>query len=138
MLKHNLRELKRRAIGVVIAAVPLVLLVTSLVFGAIHDRPPTHVAMAIVAGGALIAGFNFYLSFVRPLLLRYLLRRSQNDLRFVSGVPFVGTLLVCAGAVLGFGDDSCALVGIAAFFLDTGGIAWFVISTWRDRSLWDE
>jgi hypothetical protein len=41
------------------------------------------------------------------------------------------------GALFSFGAVGTALIGICAFALDTGGTGWFVVSTWRDRSLWD-
>ena len=130
-------NLRRRTIGVAVAMTPLVLLVASVVCGAITDRPPTGVAMAVMTGGALIAGLNFYLSLVRPLFY-YALHSSRDGYRHVSGLPFVGTLLICAGAALAFGNVAWSLLGIAAYLSDTGGILWFVVATWRDQSLWDK
>lgn len=93
--------------------------------------------MAVMTGGALIAGLNFYLSFIRPLFY-FALHWSRDGYRHVSGAPFVGTLLICAGAAFEFGNVGWSLLGIAAYLLDTGGVLWFVVATWRDQSLWDE
>jgi len=85
----------------------------------------------------VIAIINFSLSFVRPRL--YCFRHGSMDgYRFVSGVPIVGTLLTILGAIFGFGAVGCAVLGICAFAMDTGGSGWFVIATWRDHSFWDE
>ena len=85
---------------------------------------------------AVIAAINFHLSFIRPRFFRFR-RGSMDGYRHVSGIPIVGTLLLSIGALSGFGAIGSALIGIGAFVLDTGGSAWFIVATWRDRSLWD-
>jgi hypothetical protein len=83
-----------------------------------------------------IAAPNFYLSFIRP----YVFHRkggSFDDYKHVSGIPIVGTVVIVIGAILGFGSTLCAVLGLVAMALDTGGSVWFLIATWRDRSLWD-
>ena len=52
-------------------------------------------------------------------------------------IPLIGTVLICIGLVVGFGAIGTAVMGIAAFALDTGNTVWFVICTWKDRGLWD-
>ena len=84
-----------------------------------------------------MAALNFYLSFVRPYLFR-VRRGSMDGYRFVSDVPIVGSILVVLGALFGFGAVGTALIGIIVFLLDTGGSGWFVIATWKDKSLWDK
>ena len=85
---------------------------------------------------AFIAGLNFHLSFIRPLIYR-LRHGSMEDYRHVSGFPMIGTLLVLIGGIVGFGALSSALFGLAAMLVDTGGSLWFLIATWHDRSFWD-
>jgi hypothetical protein len=80
--------------------------------------------------------FNFYLSFVRPVLFRWRYG-SLEQYRFVSGVPGVGTILVVIGGLLGFGSVVTASVGLAAMLLDTGSSIWFLLATWNDSSFWD-
>jgi hypothetical protein len=58
--------------------------------------------------------------------------------RNVSGLPLIGTLLVLAGGVLGFGTLIPTILGMVAILLDTGGPFWFLITTWQDTSLWDK
>ncbi len=106
------------------ALAPVVLLVGSLAWrdGAAHPAGLGVMALAC-AGGAL----NFHLSFVRPFFRQ----------RHVSGVPLLGTLLVAAGGLLGFGSPWCACMGLLALLTDTGGWPWFVLSTWNDECLWN-
>lgn len=81
------------------------------------------------------AALNFYLSAVRPLVFR---RRngSLDGCKHVSGLPGIGSLVVVVGAVVGFGSGLCVALGLATG-LDVGGLVWFLITTWRDSSLWD-
>lgn len=62
----------------------------------------------------------------------------MDGYRNISGVPLVGTLLLCCGTLMGFGAVGSASVGIAAFVWDTGGSGWLVVATWRDDSFWDQ
>ena len=57
---------------------------------------------------------------------------------FTSGLPMLGTLFQIAGCVVGFGSTPVGLAGIASALTDTGGLPWFVISTWKDEALWDD
>jgi hypothetical protein len=61
----------------------------------------------------------------------------MEGLRFISGIPVLGTLFVFASLLAGYGDRRAAAIGAIALALDLGGLPWFVIATWRDRSLWD-
>lgn len=84
----------------------------------------------------VVGGLNFYLSFIRGPIYR---RRngSLEGYKHVSGIPMIGSLLVVAGTVLGFGAAFCAGLGLLAVALDTGGTPWFLIATWKDSSFWD-
>jgi hypothetical protein len=128
---------RRRSIGLLACNSPLVLLLASLIYGWIWDRKSdSGVGLALMFLAVSVGALNFYLSFVRPSVyhLRY---RSMERYHFISGVPVVGTLLVAAGATLGFGGSITALMGICAMFLDTGSSFWFLLATWGDTSFWD-
>jgi hypothetical protein len=126
----------RRAVGVVVALAPVVLLVASLVSALTCGKERHPSGLAVVLFALVIGALNFYLSFVRGL--RY--RRATGSLdayRHVSGLPMVGTVAVVVGTLLGFGSALCAALGLLAVGIDTGGSVWFLIATWRDASLWD-
>jgi hypothetical protein len=113
----------------------VVLLLASLGVGLAYPRYSGFgIGLAIV--GALVAALNAYLSFVRPLLYAWR-HGSINGMKNISGIPVLGTFFVVASGVLGFADWRVAAVGLVALVLDTGGIPWFLLMTWLDRSLWD-
>jgi hypothetical protein len=51
-------------------------------------------------------------------------------------MPLLGTLLVVLGGLVGLADWRSAAVGLVALVLDIGGLPWFLLATWRDRSFW--
>jgi hypothetical protein len=126
----------RRSFGVVLALLPLALLFSSIIVGITRTQHSHFAAVGVMIAAAVVAAINFYLSFIRPRVFS-LRHGSMDGYRYVSGIPFIGTLLLSIGAMLGFGSIGSALIGIGAFALDTGGSVWFVIATWRDRSFWD-
>jgi hypothetical protein len=127
----------RRSFGVLLAILPFALLLVSLLCGLTRPATSAFEGGGLMAAATAIALLNFHLSFIRPVL--YSRRHgSLNGYRHVSGFPLLGTILVCLGALGGFGAIGSALVGMVAYILDTGSLAWFVISTWRDGSFWDE
>lgn len=89
--------------------------------------------MVLVA--LLIGALNFYLSVLRGFVHRWMARTEAY--RHVSGFPLIGTLVVVAGALVGFGSVACGALGLLAVALDTGGSVWFLLSTWRDKGMWD-
>jgi len=126
----------RRGIGVLACGAPVLLLVASMVSAVIAgDRPDAIGSVAMVVAIA-IAALNFYLSAVRPLVFR---RRngSLDGYKHISGLPVIGSLVVVAGAVVGFGSGLCVALGLIAIGLDVSGSVWFLVATWRDSSLWD-
>ncbi|HEY1110550.1 MAG TPA: hypothetical protein VGE76_18005 [Opitutaceae bacterium] len=127
----------RRLVGIFIGFTPLALLTVSLIVGIARDTDVFFDGMGFIGAAALIAGCNTFLSFVRPAIFR---RRhgTMDGYRNVSGIPLIGTLLLCVGTLTGFGAVGSAAIGIAAFVLDTGGAGWLVIATWRDGSFWDK
>ena len=61
----------------------------------------------------------------------------MKDYRYVSGLPAIGTILAIAAVLIGFGHPLPAFIALAVLLIDSGGLPWFIIWTWRDRSLWD-
>ncbi len=49
----------------------------------------------------------------------------------------LGTILLVAGCVVGFGSVAIGLLGVISGLFDTAGLSWFVLATWKDASLWD-
>ncbi len=126
---------RRRALGILVCFGPVGLVIASLAVGILFGRRPgTGLALAICA--LLVALLNAYLSFLRPL--RYRRRHgSLEGLRHISVFAGIGTAFVLLAMLLGFGDAYAAGVALLATALDTGGLPWFLVATWSDRSLWD-
>jgi hypothetical protein len=126
----------RRGIGVLACGAPVLLLVASMVSAVISgDRPDAIGSVAMVVAIA-IAALNFYLSAVRPRLFR-LRSGSLDGYKHISGFPVIGSLVVVAGAAVGFRSGVCVALGLIATALDVGGSVWFLVATWSDSSLWD-
>jgi hypothetical protein len=128
---------RRRFVGVVVCLAPLFLLLLSLAYALARGlNADSGMSMSCVTLAAAVAGLNFFLSFVRPLLHR-LRHRSMDGYRHASGFPLLGMILVVAGAVTGFGGFWTALIGLIALLVDVGGPHWFLWATWNDSTLWD-
>ncbi len=85
--------------------------------------------------GGLGSIINFYLSFLRYPIHR--LRHGKDaKYQWVSGMPLFDALLVLGLLLL---PKNLWLCGLAFLLLcvNTGGILWFVIFTWKDDSLWN-
>lgn len=127
----------RRLLWIFIAFLPLAVAIASVISGIAKPEHANFSGIGFMAVGAFVAAINFYLSFIRfPL---YVARhRSKEGYRFVSGIPMIGSVLIISGAISAFGSVDIALVGVAAFVLDTGGSGWFIVCTWRDGSFWNK
>ena len=55
----------------------------------------------------------------------------------MSGLPLIGTAILNVAGILGFGTMPTAVIGLVALALDTGGLPWFLVVTWHDKSFWD-
>jgi hypothetical protein len=125
----------RRSLGVVVCFSPVLLLIASLVaWFAGREGGLAGLGLAVI--GLLFGVLNAYLSFFRPWLYRRR-RGSMEGYRFVSGLPLFGTLFVGLSGVFGFGEPYTTALGLTTLAIDTGGLPWFLVSTWRDESLWD-
>jgi hypothetical protein len=127
----------RRLFGVLVAVAPFFLMIASVSYWIDHKDSSDWRGIWCGSAGAAIGLQNFYLSFVRPLLHR-LSRGNLEGYKFVSGLPMIGTILTVLAVIYGFGSGGTAAIGVCALIWDTGGLPWFVLSTWRDRSLWDQ
>jgi hypothetical protein len=126
----------RRGIGAAVCLAPVALLLASFGVGLASPRE-SGVGVGLSVAGLLVGGINLYIAIIRPAL--YAWRHSSTaGLKNVSVAPLFGNLLVVAGGIVGFGDWRSAAVGLAALALDFGGLPWFLVMTWRDRSFWDE
>lgn len=123
----------RRALGTLFCLSPVLLLIVS---GLFVDRVHSPGAFWLLIPAGLVALLNCYLSFARPMIFRWR-HESMDDYRHVSGIPAVGSVLVLAGGIVGFGALSAVALGFAATLIDTGGFPWLLVATWRDQSLWD-
>jgi hypothetical protein len=84
--------------------------------------------------GALVCITNFYLSFLRHPI--FVLRRSRDEYRHISGFPIVG-MLVLFGLALTPPSPALSLATLLLLLVDTGNIPWFIASMWRDNSFWN-
>ena len=78
----------------------------------------------ILGLGSLVCIANFYLSYLRYPL--FLLTGRKAEFRFVSGFPFVGSLMVVACLIFFRLPCWSVIAGIVLALLDTGGIHWFI------------
>ena len=125
----------RRAFGVLLCLAPCWLLLLSLGWAAcghVMPRKSMGIGAGLMGGAILLGSLNCYLWFIRPTLFQH-----KPDYRYISGIPVIGTLLVIAGVVVAFGGVQSGILGMIAVLLDTGGLPWFLVATWRDASLWD-
>jgi len=127
----------RRGIGVLVGCSPLFLLIASIVHAGTRGDREHAVALGVMFVALVIGGLNFYVAFMRIAIYRWT-KGSLDGYRHVSGFPVIGSLVVVVGAVLGFGSVLCAVLGLVAVALDTGGSVWLVIATWRDSGFWDD
>ena len=126
-----LKSKSKCAIGVLLAIGPFLLGIVSLYCSL--DPPFREVAIWLMALGFLVAVLNFYLSYIRPALLRL---RGNTDFKSVSGFPCIGTIAICFSLLLGFGDNYISIAALTALAIDTAGIPWFVFCTWNDKGMW--
>ena len=123
----------RRILGVTICFSPVALAVWSLFA---PRRQTWWVALVPLALGASIGSLNLYLTCVRPWLYR-LRHHSLEGYRYVSGFPVIGTILVTLALLASAGSKPIAAVALLVLAIDTGGLPWFLVSTWHDESLWN-
>ncbi len=126
----------RRLLGIIIGAVPfIVVLFCSFSEWRLNFGMLTVFGYCLFGFGGFISIGNFYFSFLRYPIHR--LRHGKDaKYQWVSGIPLMGILSVVGLIHL---PKSLWLNVLAFLFLciDTGGIQWFVICTWKADSMWN-
>jgi hypothetical protein len=88
---------------------------------------------AIFGFGIIVCALNFFLSFVRPVWVRIVERKSEY--RHVSGLPLIGSLATVAALIFFHLPYWAWIPGFALAVLDTGGIHWFIVTmVWKADS----
>lgn len=126
----------RRAFGAFLCLLPLWLPAGSLVHGLLHPGTPPFAGVWWLVAGAPIVVIN------AALLTNQILRPIPDPDDPVRGhaspAPLGGSPLVLVGVLWGYGAIGTATLALLAALVDSGGLPFFLIGTWRDRSFWDE
>ncbi len=127
----------KKAAWILIGFLPFVLLGLT----AQSNYVPFSNSLAWVGGvfivlGVFVASLNFYLSFLRIPIHRKLYP-NEPDPKFISGIPIVGVIALF-GVMLVNRSLPLILIVLISLLLDTGGIQWFVIAIWKDKSFWSK
>jgi hypothetical protein len=92
-------------------------------------------SVALLTIGGVICALNFYLSFVRIRMLRWMGRSVET--RFISGFPLIGSVLVVMAWAADLDSTGAQIVACLLLLIDTGGPHWFLASlvsrTWMRR-----
>lgn len=99
------------------------------------SAPASRLAVWLAGAALAIATLNSWLAFGRPIYLRW--RDPQTKFRNLSGLPVIGNLLAVGASIAGFGTIGPPVAALLAVVLDIGGLPWFVVLTWRDKTLWN-
>ncbi|RRJ98009.1 hypothetical protein Ga0100231_006220 [Opitutaceae bacterium TAV4] len=134
---HYRLNIVRRFIGATIACAPVLIAIASIVSHRDNGNLSHYFALIISGISLLFAGLNFYLSFIRPRIY-YSKNRTAKGYKFVSGLPVIGNIFSITAVFSAFGSTTVAIACILSCIFDTGGISWFVICTWKDKSFWDK
>lgn len=125
----------RKVIGIIIGASPFV------IFGAaiytnftLLQGAYSWLGYVLISVGTLIAVSNFYLSFLRIPIHR-MIYPHRPDPGFVSGLPLVGVFSLL-GLVFVEVSAVIAVVVLVSLLIDTGGVQWLIVNTWKDESFW--
>jgi hypothetical protein len=124
----------KKMIGLLLGLLPFaIVIILSVYDGRLFKAKAAIVGYVLYVLGGFISCINFYSSFLRYYV--YKLTGKMDKYRFESGIPLFGFL-----AVIGmlFMPKSFLINFLVFIFLiiDTGGIQWFVVCTWRDKVLW--
>ncbi len=131
------KNILRRTIGVALCSLPLWLAVACAVWRRPVPGPIVRVAMVLVVLSGLVGCLNMHLLFVKPWLYRRRHGGSLEGFRFVSGLPVVGTLLQAGACFMAFGSVPVGVCALLTALIDTCGVPWIPVLTWKDSSFWD-
>jgi hypothetical protein len=127
----------RRGFGVLICGSPIWLAVVSGVMSIGHNKSIGIMGIVFFILAGLITIANIHFSFLRPWLY-YRKRKSMEKYQYESGIPMIGSILIILGIIVSFQNLLFAIIGLVTSVLDTGGLVWLLIMTWKDQSFWDE
>lgn len=133
-LQHK-RNYFKRALGVLLCCAVPIAFAASLVSG--KTNSDWLAGAWWLAPAVVLAAFNFYLAFIRSRLYRYR-NGSLSGYKWASSIPILGTFALIPGVFAGWGAPGTAILGLLLYFLDLGGLPWFLIASWKDRLLWDQ
>ncbi len=122
-------------VAALILSAPAMLGLLSLIAG-LHssaDQGSSIGVMVLLTIAALVAGFNFYLSFVRPALFSHH-NGSLQGYRFISGIPILGSILATFGVLFAWGQFSIAAFMLLLLVVDTGSPLFALIAIYRGSS----
>jgi hypothetical protein len=138
----------RRAIWITIGILPFALVTWFWCNASWYFAPRPVIFFAVVGAvllgfGSLVCVLNIWLSFGRALSYR-LRCGSMDGYHHISGVPLFGTWFVMFG-VWSLVPGTAALsahqwpfpVALLLMAADTGGLHWFLYSTWHCDDLWN-
>lgn len=125
---------RKRSLGIALALSPFALVAASLLRS--DGEPSTALWMLPAALGLLCAISNLWRAMLARLWWK-LIGRSGGGYA-ASGPPLIGTACAVLSCLFAYGSTVPALVALLVLVIDLGGLPWFVIATWRDRSFWDE
>jgi hypothetical protein len=92
------------------------------------------IGWGLLSLAALIAAFNFYLSFLRGLIYRLM----GWEYRWVSGIPVIGSIcLALALLCISLSPAVWLCASLIAVF-DTAGIPWFILVMFLAAFVWSK
>jgi len=127
--------LVKKAAGVAISLIPFVVVLLCGFYGwTLNEGQWTALGYSLLGLGGLISVVNFYLSALRYPIFR-LIHGKTAEFKWISGFPLLGSISIIGFLFL---PKSSWLVATEFLLLsiDSGGLHWFVISTWNDEGLW--
>lgn len=124
----------KRVLGVMVGILPFVVVFCRFLGWGLMGGKAAVLGFVLFGVGGVISIVNFYLSFLR-YWVHVLLRGKDVEYRWVSGIPLFGFLTV-VGVLLIPQSLWVGLLALLFLVIDTGGIQWFVLSTWKDDSFW--
>jgi O-antigen/teichoic acid export membrane protein len=122
-------------VGITVVAVLIPVFVARIHFfsSLAGDRSPIQWIVAILVAllAVFFVGFNLYTSFFRPWMYRRT-HGDYNGYQNVSGAPALGSILIAIAALFLPSSPWIGGVLLALYFIDPGGIHFFVFAMVRD------
>ena len=84
------------------------------------------VSLSIYVLGCLFCLVNIYTSWLRYPIHKYVFKKPDDEFKFVSGIPLLGSVFIVLALFLYSGNAILFWLGVVLALLDTGGIHWFI------------